>query len=206
MSCEMRGAENLQNLHYYWNLNNTNPDHILKNTTRVTIMSSTLIISPVTADDTGTYICTVRDSNVQVYLGNGTHLLIQESIEPKDNNLVLYKYLYCFLFIIPLMMIILIYWRFTFQSTSGAKTQDRKRRNKMRMRKKDNDEELLYTTIFPQPRGAQVMEQMKTRNRREEEVEYASVKIAASSLSLSYMQETSSMDNVLYATLETEES
>ncbi|XP_073526984.1 uncharacterized protein [Phyllobates terribilis] len=80
MSCEMRGSENRQNLHYYWNLNNTNPDHILKNTTRVTIMSSTLIISPVTADDTGTYICTAWDyNNLHIYQETGTRLLVQEA-------------------------------------------------------------------------------------------------------------------------------
>ncbi|XP_077153953.1 uncharacterized protein LOC143816888 [Ranitomeya variabilis] len=208
MSCEIREDEDQQIIYYYWYLNNTHHDRILVNGTRVTIMSSTLIISPVTADDSGLYICTVRDSNVQSYRGNGTHLLVQESTEstePHDNNLIPDKYLYCFLFIIPLVMVILIYWRFTYPPTSGAKAEDRKRRDKKRWRKKDNDEELLYATIFLQPRGAQTMEQMKTRNRREE-VEYASVKIATPSLSLLYTPETSSTDNVLYPTLKTEES
>ncbi|XP_073407124.1 uncharacterized protein [Dendrobates tinctorius] len=205
MSCEIREAENRQILHYYWHLNNTHHYPQLRNSTRVTVMSSTLVIFPVTTNDTGIYTCTVRDSKLQIYWGNGTHLLVQESTEPQDNNLVPDKYLYCFLFIIPMVMVVLIYRRFTYPPTSGSKTEDRKMRNKKRWRKKDNDEELLYATIFPQPRGAQMMEQMKTRNRREE-VEYTSVKIATSSLSLLYTQETSSTDNVLYATLKTEES
>ncbi|XP_069801273.1 hemicentin-1-like isoform X1 [Dendropsophus ebraccatus] len=78
MSCRVReDAESLQILDYRWYRSNMHRDHILRNSTRVTITSDSLTISSATPDDNGVYFCTAQDSNLHVYHATGTYLGVQ---------------------------------------------------------------------------------------------------------------------------------
>ncbi|XP_069801045.1 uncharacterized protein [Dendropsophus ebraccatus] len=199
LSCKVREAGHLQILYYHWYLNNTDSDRILENSTRVTIMDTSLTISSVTTNDSGIYICTARDTNLHVYQGNGTRLLVQgPDLQDDEQDPHHHRYLY----LLPLPLLILfLYWIFRLLAATGAQTPDTKRREKQRwlffFHKKDSDTELHYSTIVPKVKGSPM------KSRREEEVEYAAVKIAMETRDI----ETRCMDSadVLYATLRTDE-
>ncbi|XP_071989650.1 uncharacterized protein [Engystomops pustulosus] len=199
MSCAVKEGEDLQILYYHWNLNSTDPDHLLENSTRVSIISGTLIIFPVIANDSGLYLCTVLDSKLHGHRGLGTRLLVQcEERTDKKPHYFLYG-----LFLILLLPISFFCWRFRSVSNPGAQKHDKKkRRRKMRKEEEEEEEdtELHYSTIFPQPKGARTMKETRSR---EEEVLYAPVKTPASILPQSCPVSDTDGSEVTYATLKT---
>ncbi|XP_075054368.1 uncharacterized protein LOC142140556 isoform X2 [Mixophyes fleayi] len=205
MSCKTEGAENIKILHYYWSMNTSVSSTSLVNSSRVTITPGSLVISSVTTNDTGLYICSVRVSNLNFYIGNETRLLVTEPPTvpaPPDHH---HQYLYSLLILIPLLLGLIICWKYS--SRTGPRTAPTSpgvMENESNCTQKDSDTDLHYSTIFPHPAGVRTKPE-KTRKRRAEEVEYAPVRIAVPALPVTATHEQSNMDqdSICYATLKT---
>ncbi|CAH2218669.1 tapasin-related -like [Pelobates cultripes] len=82
MSCSLGRRQNVEILHYWWKTG-AQDSNVLQNSSRITItsnlQSSSLLISSVTARDSGLYVCEIvvdKTSLLYTYTGNGSHLLV----------------------------------------------------------------------------------------------------------------------------------
>ncbi|XP_077340623.1 butyrophilin subfamily 1 member A1-like [Lithobates pipiens] len=93
MFCNISGDEKLEILHSYWKRRRSQ-EVTLEKTPRITITPHSLVIFPVTPRDNGLYICSYRDSSLDSYKGNGTHLMITATpvvtlTEDTENHLLI---------------------------------------------------------------------------------------------------------------------
>ncbi|XP_063804798.1 uncharacterized protein LOC134983033 [Pseudophryne corroboree] len=208
MSCNITRAGNIKILHHYWHINTSEYSTALVNSSRVTVMPSSLVISPVTTNDTGRYICSCRDSDLNLYEGNGTHLLVRvpagqttAAVHPHHPHHHHHRH-YLYLLLIPLLIsVLLLCWKYS--PRKGRRTPETSPDVRGESdRQEGSDTDLHYSTIFPQPGGVRTMQEA-SRKRRAEEVEYSPVRIVMSARPTAAAQRQANMDdaNICYATL-----
>lgn len=167
MSCDVRNTEKTPIHQHYWFMNGS---WDFLNSSRVTVTQNSLTISSVTYNDSGLYICQVRDRGLKLHNGTGTYLSITE----RSDNTTLYYYLYSLIPLVLLLVVILC-WRCSPRKESQI--QPAEEGDGLTSTQEPDSDELHYSTIMHRPAGQ--------RNREEsnammgtDEVVYAPVRIS----------------------------
>ncbi|XP_068122519.1 uncharacterized protein [Hyperolius riggenbachi] len=205
MYCDFTSASEVNIEQHYWTFNELNDS--LGNTSIRTVTPTSLVISSVTANDTGNYTCVKLASSFEKSKGNGTYVTVTEG-GTSINSFTNYNP-YALMGLIPLLLAFLLClirmarrgveadctgFRFL---PAGCQTSSAERRAGRTY--EEEDMELQYATIAHRPAGEQ---KRKERSReRADDVEYAPVRRAAPDRSATSGQKNADPENLCYATL-----
>ncbi|XP_077335497.1 uncharacterized protein LOC143981503 [Lithobates pipiens] len=166
MSCDVINTEKTSIHLRYWYMNGS--QDFLNDSSRVTVTSNSLTISSVTYNDSGLYICRVRDTDLRLYNGTGTYLSITE----RSNTPIPYYYLYS-LTALVLLLVVILCWRCSPRKES--QTQPAEEGDGIRCTQEHDSAELHYSTIMHRPAGQPKREESNAMTGTDEVV-YAPVR------------------------------
>lgn len=182
MFCDVKNVKVGGTVNHSWHLNGS--WEYLENSSRMTVTPNSLTISSVTPDDSGLYICTVRDNNLHPYSGNGTYLSVvtaltttvttnitQHRNESPSND---YLYLYSLIPLILLCLVVILYWRCA--ARRGSQIPSAEKRDGETCTQENDAGDLHYATILHHPSAGQRSEE-RNGKKRTDVVEYAPVRI-----------------------------